>query len=121
MLKRFFKRIPVATPAKEADEIETFLLDGELVARPTFLVSILVFLIVCSSLAVTYAAFEYRSLFNKQQRLVQQWDDFQVEWGQLLLEQSALGANSRVEMLAVQELGMTAPNPEMIEIVTYER
>jgi cell division protein FtsL len=120
VLKRFFKKPKVEKPLEE-EELETFLLSGELVARPAFLVGIFVFLIVCSSLAVTYAAFEYRNLFNQQQKLVQQWDDFQVEWGQLLLEQSALGANSRVELLAVQELGMMAPKPEMIEIVIYER
>ncbi|WP_236591067.1 cell division protein FtsL [Neptunomonas japonica] len=91
------------------------------VARPVFIVSVLVILIVCSSLSVTYSAFQYRLLFNKQQVLVQQWDEFQVEWGQLLLEQSALGTNNRVEQVARKQLKMMTPQPAMIEIVQYER
>jgi cell division protein FtsL len=91
------------------------------VARPVFIVSVLVVLIVCSSLSVTYSAFQYRLLFNKQQVLVQQWDEFQVEWGQLLLEQSTLGTNNRVEQVARKQLKMMTPQPAMIEIVQYER
>lgn len=96
------------------------LLSGEAVARPVSVVLVLVLLIVGSAFAVIFAAYEYRVLFNQQQRLVQEWDDLQVEWGQLLLEQSALGANSRVEELARSELNMKAPAPKMTEIVEYE-
>jgi cell division protein FtsL len=96
-------------------------LGWDAVARPVFIVSVLVVLIVGSSLSVTYSAFQYRLLFNKQQVLVQQWDEFQVEWGQLLLEQSALGTNNRVEQVARKHLSMMTPQPAMIEIVHYER
>lgn len=97
------------------------ILSADAVARPVFIVAVLVVLIVCSSLAVTYSAFQYRLLFNKQQIFVQQWDEFQVEWGQLLLEQSALGTNNRVEQVARKQLQMMTPQPAMIEIVQYER
>ncbi|WP_293268931.1 cell division protein FtsL [Neptunomonas sp.] len=97
------------------------ILSIEAVARPVFIVAVLVVLIVFSSLAVTYAAFQYRLLFNKQQVFVQQWDEFQVEWGQLLLEQSTLGTNNRVEQVARKQLKMMTPQPDMIEIVQYER
>lgn len=97
------------------------MLGAEVVARPVFVVAVLVAMIVCSSLAVTYSAFQYRLLFNKQQVLVQQWDEFQVEWGQLLLEQSSLGANNRVEQVARKQLQMMTPQPSMIEMVLYER
>ncbi|SIT09404.1 cell division protein FtsL [Neptunomonas antarctica] len=106
---------------KEKEAIPQPMLSVEAVARPVFVVAILVVLIVCSALAVTYEAFQYRNLFNKQQIIVQQWDGFQVEWGQLLLEQSALGANNRVERVASKQLNMIAPQPSMIEIVQYER
>lgn len=96
------------------------LLSGETVARPVSVVLVLVLCIVASAFAVIFAAYEYRVLFNQQQRLVQEWDDLQVEWGQLLLEQSALGANSRVEELARAKLSMKAPAPKMTEIVEYE-
>jgi cell division protein FtsL len=104
-----------------AEEGASRLLSFDEVARPVALTLLLTLIIVLSALAVTYSAFEYRMLFNKHQRLVQQWDEYQVEWGQLLLEQSALGANSRVEQVATQKLEMISPQPEMIEIVQYER
>lgn len=96
------------------------LLSGEAVARPVSVVLVLVLCIVVSAFVVIFAAYEYRVLFNQQQQLVQEWDDLQVEWGQLLLEQSALGANSRVEELARAKLSMKAPTPKMTEIVEYE-
>jgi cell division protein FtsL len=119
-------RILFSTPKwlsrnKDKEAIPQPLLSVEAVARPVFVVAILVVLIVCSALAVTYAAFQYRNFFNQQQVLVQQWDGFQVEWGQLLLEQSSLGANNRVERVASKQLNMIAPQPGMIEIVQYER
>ncbi|WP_315982795.1 cell division protein FtsL [Aliamphritea spongicola] len=63
---------------------------------------VLVSSIVVSALVVIYTAYQYRLNFNHQQQLVQQWDELQVEWGQLLLEQGALAANSRVENLATK-------------------
>ena len=106
--------------AKREQQSDAYLLNAETVARPAFVAMLLVILIVFSALAVIYSAFEYRHHFNRQQVLVQQWDEFQVEWGQLLLEQSALGANSRVERLAAKKLNMMIPEPNMIEIVQYE-
>ncbi|WP_372739330.1 cell division protein FtsL [Neptunomonas sp.] len=96
-------------------------LGAEALVRPVFVIAVLVVFIVCSALAVTYSAFQYRLLFNQQQNLITQWDDFQVEWGQLLLEQSALGTNNRVEQVARKQLDMMTPQPGMIEIVQYER
>lgn len=100
--------------------------EGELLSlaelyRPVLLATALVLMIVISALMVIYASFEYRKRFNLQQNLVQQWDEYQVEWGQLLLEESALGANGRVENIASTKLAMQAPKAEMIEVVSYER
>ena len=61
------------------------------------LLSVLFGLVVFSALAVIYSAFLYRQAFNAQQQLFQQRDALEVEWGQLLLEQSALAAHSRIE------------------------
>lgn len=88
--------------------------------RPLLLIALLMTLVLLSALAVIYVSFEYRAAFNRQQHLIQQWDEFQVEWGQLLLEESALGANGRVERVAKRELKMSEPKPDNIEIVTYE-
>lgn len=91
------------------------------VARPVALILVMLLLIVLSAVLVVYSAYEYRQLFNRHQQLVQIWDEYQVEWGQLLLEQSALGANSLVEQKASRDLDMITPPPQLIEIVNDER
>lgn len=106
---------------KSARAVEGELLSLAELYRPVLLSVVLVVAVVISALMVIYASFEYRKRFNLQQNLVQQWDEYQVEWGQLLLEESALGANGRVEKIASSKLAMQAPKPEMIEVVAYER
>ena len=90
------------------------------IGRPMLVVLVLLVALLISSVSVIYQAYEYRQLFNTQQQLVTQWDDLQVEWGQLLLEQSALGANSRVEQKAKEQLSMQVPKPENVEMISYE-
>ena len=77
----------------------------------------LVVAIVLSSVAVIFSAYENRQLFDTHQKLVQQHDDLQAEWGQLLLEQSAWAATARIERAAREQLEMQAPTPEQIEMV----
>lgn len=85
--------------------------------KPFALLSTLVLTVVLSAVAVIFSAYEYRQLFHEHQSLIQQRDDLQVEWGQLLLEQSAWAANNRVEVQAIRKLDMLVPDPEQIEIV----
>lgn len=89
-------------------------------AQPAGVLLLLVLLVMTSALLVIYSAYEYRRLFNQHQILSSQGDDLQVEWGQLLLEESAWSANNRVERLAEQKLQMKTPQPEGIEIVRHE-
>ncbi|NRA20830.1 MAG: cell division protein FtsL [Oceanospirillaceae bacterium] len=96
------------------------LLSSNEIGRPMLVVLVLLVALLISSVSVIYQAYEYRQLFNTQQQLVTQWDDLQVEWGQLLLEQSALGANSRVEQKAKEQLSMQVPKPENVEMISYE-
>ena len=76
--------------------------------------------IFISALAVIYTAYDYRRLFNQHQVLVRQSDELRIEWGQLLLEQSAWGANNRVEVLAEQRLGMKMPKAKEIRLAIDE-
>ena len=99
---------------------QVFVSGEELFAR-FLLIFVLVLCVLVSCLAVIMTSFEYRQLFNRHQELVGQRDELQVEWGQLLLEQSAWAANNRVEQQAVKLLSMQVPEIEQIEIVTYER
>lgn len=81
-------------------------------------VGILAVLVVFSGLSVIYSAYLYRQLFNEQQQQLQTRDQLQVEWGQLLLEQSALAAHSRVERMVTGKLEMHVPAPSEIVVVS---
>ncbi len=75
-------------------------------------------ILVCSSaLGVVYAVNESRHMLNELQTLENQRNDLQVEWGQLLLEQSSLVSQGRVEDFAIAELGMKIPEMENMVMV----
>ncbi len=77
----------------------------------------LVGLLIVSSIGVVVSAHENRELFNTLSQLQGERDQYQREWSQLLLEQSALSAHSRVETLAAQRFGMVVPGKEDIVLV----
>ena len=54
---------------------------------------------------------------QKEQELAKQFD---VEWGQLQLEQSTWATHARVEKLAVQALGMRVPAASRIQVIGPE-
>ena len=51
---------------------------------------------------------------QQQQDLAKQYD---IEWGQLQLEQSTWAMHSRIEQIAVNHLHMQVPEPARIQIV----
>ena len=73
--------------------------------------------VVGSALGVVYASFETRALVAKHQQLLKKKNSMQVEWGQLLLEQSTWGSYNRVEQLAINKLHMHVPAPNEIVMV----
>ena len=77
----------------------------------------LVAVLVCSALTVVYASHLNRTLFIDLQKLQKQRDLYQIEWSQLLLEQSAWSALSRVEGLAASDLQMKVPDPQDVVMV----
>jgi cell division protein FtsL len=70
-----------------------------------------------SALAVVYSTHRSRQLFHELETLKDQQYELDVEWGQLLLEQSAWAAPVRVEKMAANKLRMTLPQPEQTEMV----
>ncbi|AZT82923.1 cell division protein FtsL [Marinobacter sp. NP-4(2019)] len=78
---------------------------------------VLVGLLIVSSIGVVVSAHQNRELFNTLSQLQGERDQYQREWSQLLLEQSALSAHSRVENLAAQRFGMVVPGKEDIVLV----
>lgn len=67
---------------------------------------------------VIYSTHKSRQLLNELQQLEQQRNELQVEWGQLLLEQSSLVSQGRIENLAIAELGMKIPATENVVVVS---
>jgi cell division protein FtsL len=81
------------------------------------LVSVLWVVVLGSSLGVIYAKHEARSRFNELQKLTEQRDDLDIEWGQLQLEQSTWATHGRVERVARDDLHMVIPQATDLRIV----
>ena len=78
----------------------------------------LVSLLLISSIGVVYSSHLCRQLFAEHSVLLDQRDQLQLEWAQLLLEQSAWSAPARIESMAREELKMSVPEASEIELVT---
>ena len=76
---------------------------------------LLLLAVLLSAFAVIDARHENRVLFAQLQQLRQQRDALNVEWGQLLLEQSTWSTHARIEQMAPQKLDMEIP--QHVEIV----
>jgi len=80
-------------------------------------VALLIAAVFLSALAVIDARHENRLLFAQLQQLRQQRDQINIEWGQLLLEQSTWSTHARIEQMATQKLGMEMPmHPEIVVV-----
>ena len=80
-----------------------------------------VLVLIASAIGVVISAHENRQLFNTLSELHMQRDNYQREWSQLLLEQSALSAYGRIEHRATEELGMIVPGRANIVLVPATR
>lgn len=73
--------------------------------------------VIASALAVVYVSHNCRMLYGELASLEQEYNRMQVEWGQYLLEQSALASLSSIEQIAHEKLNMRAPTPDDIVVV----
>ena len=85
--------------------------------RHNWLIGVLGLAVILSSLAVVYATHTSRELFAELQDVQEIRDQLDVEWGQLLLEQSAWSNNNRIESVARDKLHMIVPPPGKIIVV----
>jgi len=74
-------------------------------------------LIVCA-LALVTSQHQARKLYVELQREQEREKQFEVEWGQLQLEQSTWAMHARIEKIATRELGMRLPHASRIQVVT---
>ena len=73
--------------------------------------------LLISALLVTVNSHHSRRLFHELQTLHQEAARKEVEWGQLLLEESAFSPHTLVESKARKELKMSAPKSNNIVAV----
>jgi cell division protein FtsL len=71
-----------------------------------------------SAAGAIYSKHRARELFIALERLNNQRDNLEVEWGQLQLEQSAWSTHAFVERVASTRLKMATPPPKDIELVS---
>lgn len=79
--------------------------------------AVLVALVVASALGAISAQHHARKLHTELEREQARAHSLEVEWGQLLLEQSTWAAHARVEMLARERLGMRPPVQGQVLVV----
>lgn len=76
------------------------------------------FSVLClTALACVWVAYECRVLADELMQLRLAEQDLVTRWGQLLLEESALGALPRIESEAMRISGMRAPNVDDLVVV----
>lgn len=92
-----------------------------LAQRDLLITALFVGVLLLCGVGAVYASHLNRQLFNELNHLQDQGDGYQREWSQLLLEQSAIGAHSRVEYIASSKLGMMVPGREDMVIVESTR
>ena len=91
------------------------------ISRPASLRLLLVLIMLLGSgISVVYLTHQGRFLFTELQQLKSQANELQVEWGQLLIEQSTFGLEGIIEQKATEQLSMRIPDLEQIVMVRHE-
>ena len=70
--------------------------------------------LLLSALAVIYSKYYSRLIFIEIQKQERALDQYEVEWGQMQLEQMMLAEQNRVELLAREQLKLIMPLREKI-------
>jgi cell division protein FtsL len=82
-----------------------------------FVTLMLSLIVVMSAIGVVQSSHLSRQLFTEQAILLDRNDQLQLEWAQLLLEQSAWSSPNRLESIASKKLGMLMPEAEDIQLL----
>lgn len=74
-------------------------------------------LVLLLALSLVYTRVTTRSLYLQLQADQQQRDDYNVEWGRLLLQEARYAEPRYIEKVARQQLGMILPLHEQISVI----
>jgi cell division protein FtsL len=99
---------------------ETVLVWARLSGARSLSLLLVLCLLMISGVGVVHSTFETRSTLNQLQQLRNERNELQVQWGQLLIEQSTFGLEGRIGRKAEEELGMRVPDWSRVTMVRYE-
>lgn len=88
-----------------------------LLTPTSFILLGLLGLVLGTGLSVVQTTHDNRFSFNELQELRASANQLDVEWGQLLLEQSTFGVEGRIESKAITQLQMKVPEIASIVMV----
>ena len=78
---------------------------------------ILFFALIMTALGTVTAQHKSRKLYVELQQQQDRAKQYDIEWGQLQLEQSTWAMHSRIEKIAAKRLHMQVPDPARIQVV----
>lgn len=81
------------------------------------LLSILLFAVMLTAVAIVYVTDLNRHEFSDLQDLQLAKNDLNTQYGQLLLEQNTWATPARVQQIAEQHLNMYSPDPQAVVMV----
>jgi cell division protein FtsL len=84
-------------------------------------IALLLFSLLLSAIGVVYLKDLNRRLFMQYQELQTQGQQQQLVWSKLLLEQTTLARQSRIQWVAIHKLGMKMPEQSDVVLITLER
>jgi len=91
--------------------------DTQLQKRSSLVVILLALVVLISAFAVIYVKDKNRQLFMEYQHLQSVQNEAYIEWGKLLLEESTLATQSRIQQLAENKLGFSFPKHREILVI----
>lgn len=90
---------------------------GALVGKSSVITLTMCAVLIASAVGVIYASHLNRQLFAELSTLQSKRDAYEMEWSQLLLEQSAWSAHGRIEHVAMTKLEMKIPEAKDIIVI----
>ena len=78
---------------------------------------ILFFVLILTALGTVTSQHKARKLYVELQQQQDYAKQFEVEWGQLQLEQSTWAMHSRIEQIASERLHMQVPDAKRIQVI----
>ena len=85
--------------------------------RQNAVLFVMLLVLMVSATAIVLVSFESRLAFQELQQQLELKNDIEVKWGQLLIEQSTLGVDDRIERKASEELDMKVPDWSNVVVV----